>query len=498
VVTFAGLDWVVFGLFVGLIFALGFSVKLREASALQFLAAGRALSLPLFVATLVATWYGGILGIAESVKYFGLGTILLMGVPYYVFALVYALVYAKRVREADQISIPERLFLRYGKWPAILGAGLVFLLGVPAPHVLMIGDLLQALTHFPEGTRFVKEACVIGGTLIGTLFLYKGGLLADARASTIAFVMMYVGFAVIVFSCLAQFPPMATWGVLENKDLLRFDGGQAWPAIVSFFILGAWTLIDPGFHQRVASAKTPETGQRGIFVAILFWMVFDILTVSTGMYAISLLPQIAPGAMPALEANPRLFFPALGQAVLPPGLKAVFFCGMFGTILSAMVGYSLVSGASFGRELVCRLKPGLDETKWSRIGIGVASVTAIALALKIDSVVALWYSWGGCVIGAILVPVTLSYGIGRWRLQPVVIAASMAAGFLASFGWLIYTLNNGNLYQEITLTFGYTQTKFSLGTLLPSLLVSLIVLGIGSLIARTPHDERRADGRAAS
>ena len=124
--------------------------------------------------------------------------------------------------------------------------------------------------------------------------------------------MMYVGFAVIVGSCLVQHPPMETWGKLETKELLSFTGGQAWPAIVSFFILGAWTLIDPGFHQRVASAKNPATGQKGIFVAILFWMLFDMLTVSTGMYALSLLPS--------MPENPRLIFPALGEAVLPPGL----------------------------------------------------------------------------------------------------------------------------------------------------------------------------------
>lgn len=478
--TFAPLDWIVFGLFVALILSLGFSVKLRDASALQFLAAGRSLSLPLFVATLVATWYGGILGIAESVTYYGLGTLLIMGVPYYVFALIYALIYAKRVREADQISIPERLALRYGKGPALTGAALVFLLGVPAPHALMIGDLIQALTNLP------LWQCVLAGVVLGTLFLYKGGLLADARASTIAFVMMYVGFAIIVFTCLAKYPPAETWSRVGNKDFLTITGGQSWPAIVSFFILGAWTLIDPGFHQRVASAKDPATGQKGIFIAILFWMLFDALTISTGMYALTLLPE--------LPANPRLIFPALGQAVLPPGLKAVFFCGMFGTILSALVGYSLVSGASFGREIVCRMNPARNATLWTRVGIAVSTVVAIVLALSINSVVALWYSWGGCVIGAILVPVTLSYGIGQWRIKPSLAGFSMAAAFLASFAWLVISISQNNLYQVITLNFGYTQVEFGLGTLLPSLLVSLLVLGIGSLIARTPHDERRADG----
>ncbi len=75
------LDLVVCGLFVFAIFALGFSARLRENSVLQFLAAGRRLTLPVFVATLVSTWYGGILGICESVSYSGLGTWVMFGLP---------------------------------------------------------------------------------------------------------------------------------------------------------------------------------------------------------------------------------------------------------------------------------------------------------------------------------------------------------------------------------------------------------------------------------
>jgi hypothetical protein len=127
----------------------------------------------------------------------------------------------------------------------------------------------------------------------------------------------------------------------------QWDGGLGAIGVVSFFILGAWTLIDPGFHQRVASARDPETGKRGVLIATVCWVVFDALTVTTGMYAIS--------KMPSLPENKLLIFPMFGDQVLPPGLKAVFLCGMLGTILTAMVGYSLVSGATLGRDILARL-----------------------------------------------------------------------------------------------------------------------------------------------
>ncbi|MBW7928425.1 MAG: hypothetical protein H3C58_10155, partial [Fimbriimonadaceae bacterium] len=258
--SFAPLDAAVFALLLGGLLALGFSAKLRKATSFEFLAAGRRLTLPVFVATLVSTWYGGVLGIGESVQYYGLGTWVLMGVPYYVFGIVYALWLAPRVRDADQISLPERFAVQIGRRSAIVGAVLVFLLAVPAAHVLMLGVLVKAFTGWS------MVASVLAATAVGTAFLYKGGLLADARASIVAFVSMYVGFAVMLAGAVRSDPGLLPRHLAENG--FQWDGGMGWPFVASFFILGAWTLVDPGFHQRVASAESPAIGRRGVLTSV--------------------------------------------------------------------------------------------------------------------------------------------------------------------------------------------------------------------------------------
>jgi solute:Na+ symporter, SSS family len=307
----------------------------------QYLSAGRNLSLPAFVATLVSTWYGGILGIGESVSYFGVGTWLLLGIPYYVFALIYAAFFATRVRAADQITIPERLDLKWGGSPSVIGAGLLFMLAVPAAHVLMLGVLVSSLTGWE------LAPAVIVATLVGTLFLYRGGLLADVRVSLLAFLMMYVGFAVIVGYCLLSFPPAETFSRIQPRELLSFTGGSGWIAIVSFFILGSWTLVDPGFHQRVAASKDPATGRRGVVLSVLFWLLFDLLSITAGLYALALLSP--------LPDNRLAIFPTIAEQALPSGLKGLFLCGMLGTIVSAMVGYALIAGASIGKDAIARI-----------------------------------------------------------------------------------------------------------------------------------------------
>ena len=470
----APIDYIVVVLFVASILALGFSAKLRDNSLLAYLVAGRNLSLPAFVATLVSTWYGGILAVGDSVKAYGVGTILLIGVPYYVFALIYALYFAKRVRDADQISIPERLELRYGRGAALVGAGFIFMLAVPSAHVLMLGTMVQLFTGWELRTSIVVA------TVVGTLFLYKGGLLADVRAGLLAFLMMYLGFFIVVGWCLFHYPPGPILAKVPPA-LLRFDGGQSLPAILSFFILGAWTLVDPGFHQRVASAANPKLSQTGVYVSIGFWALCDLLTTTAGIYA---LVMLAP------DAGGLTYFPQLGDRVLPPGLKALFLCGLTGTVLSAMVGYTLVSGATFGREILARMRPGMDDDQvklWTRVGFAVACATSISILFwmlglgKVNVVVDLWYDYGGLLVGALLLPVTLAFlPEQRFRPSPRWVVASMSLAFLASFCWMIRGKTTNNDYLNVNLA-GQT---FSLGTLAPGLFVSAMVLCLGEVVNR--------------
>ncbi len=487
-VTFQPADWFVFFLFGSGILALGFSAKLRDSSIFQFLTAGRSLSLPAFVATLVTVWYGGILGIGESVTYYGIGTWLLFGVPYYVFALLYAFVIARKVRQSDQITIPERIAATWGQTAGLTAAVLIFFLAVPAAHVLMIGTLLQAVTAIP------LLPCVLIATLIGGAFLYKGGLLADVRVGFLAFILMYVGFASMLVFCLSHFDIAAVGRDLDGKQLLNWSGGKGMLVVVTYFILGAWTLVDPGFHQRVTSGKTPQTSRNGVLIAVGFWLLFDVLSIATALFAVS---QSHP-----LPEDGKLLYPMFADQVLPPGLKAIFFCGMIGTILSALVGYTLVGGTTVGREIVGRLKgdiQSVEVTRWSRLAILLSCLLSAFLAINIHSVVSLWYSWGGCIIGALLTPVMLAY-LGKTRIPPGVISASMAISFLVSLAWLVYGLQTKNEFLNVAVVTGEGglsvrsepeagepvkgRTDIPLGTMMPALVVSSAVVGIGVLFRR--------------
>ncbi len=104
----------------------------REEDIEGWILAGRSLTLPVFVATLVPTFYGGVLGIGELTWSAGLSNWTVMALPYYVFAGLYALFLAGRVRVTPGLTIPDHLESAYGRPMALIGALLVFMLAPPA------------------------------------------------------------------------------------------------------------------------------------------------------------------------------------------------------------------------------------------------------------------------------------------------------------------------------------------------------------------------------
>ncbi len=451
-------DQIIIGLFVVAVLALGFSAR-AGSGVLGFLSAGRLLTLPAFVATLVCTWYGGILGIAESVSFYGVGTWLLIGVPYYVFGALYAAYMARRVRTEDALSIPDRLLATGGRGPAVMAGGLLFLLGIPAAHILMLAVLMVAV--FGGG---LVPAILVCTLIVGAL-TYKGGLMADVRVSLLAFVLMFTGFGIAAAQAFSTGSLTGFW----NDAMLKpgnWAGNQGPIGVLSFFLLGAWTFADPGFHQRVASAREPEIAERGVWVSVLCWMVFDFLSITSALYALSIYSQLPdPSTVPGL-----MLFPLLANNGLEPGWRGMFVVGMAGTILSAGVGYALVSGSSLGRDLVAKFRQTEDDVtqvKWMRAGVILALVAAAVLAASLQSVVAIWYLWAGAIVGALLVPTALAYlrpqaWTGRAQL------AALIAGSVVGFGLLIF----GQMKVDPYVTVQLGSEAVGLGTLVPALVAS--------------------------
>lgn len=379
------------GLFLLATVWLGIRGKGRTAALTDdYLLAGRTLSLPVFVVTLVATWYGGVLGVGEYSYNHGLSNWLALGVPYYVGALLFALLLARPARLSEKFTVPDLFFDTYGRTAGIAGTALVFVMSLPGAYLLMLGVLLRRATGLSQPLAVL----VSGGFCLAYIVLR--GFRSVVQTKGFQFALMYGGFLVLL--------PLAAWGT-GGWDYLTghlpaqhftWDGGRGGGYIAVWYFIALQTLVEPAFFQRCYAVRSPGRARIGILIAILCFAVFDGLTTLTGMYARAILPDLSSG----MDA-----FPALAERILPPPLLGFFYCGMLATVMSSVDSFLFVGGSTVGRDLAWRLSGGrADQVRWSRWGLLIATLLSTLIGLASSSVVDLWFGFGTVATVTMLLP----------------------------------------------------------------------------------------------
>ncbi len=450
-----------------LLFALVVGFWRRRRSAEDYLIAERSLSLLVFTATLVATFYGGILAVGEFTYQYGLANWTTQALPYYCFATLFALFLARRVRQASHYTIPDKLAQEYGKPVALLGALFAFAIITPAPYILMVGQLLAVALGWP-----IVPAMLVG-TLVSVVYVYFGGFRSDVRINVFQFALMFIGFMValpVVATRLGGYHWMAQHVPATH---LRLDGGQGAGYVAVWFFIAMMTFVDPGFHQRCYAAKTPRTAQVGILLAVLCWAGFDFMTTSMGLFARAAMPDLS-----ATQAG--LAFPLLAERLMPAGVKGLFYLAMLATVMSTVVSYTFMGAMTLGRDLFWRMSGEGDAERvqaLTRAGLVVTTAFGIAIAWLVPSVVRQWFAIGTVVVPGLLLPVLTSYA-PRLRVSSGAVLAAMVGGAGTSLTCLLTGWLRTGIYADTG--------DFPFGTqpMYPGLAVSVCVFAVALVLRR--------------
>ena len=402
--------------------------------ATDYLLSARKLSLFLFIAVNVSTWYGGILGVGEFTYKYGLVSWFTQGFPYYVFAFLFAIFFAKKIREASLFTIPDKLTEVYGKNAGLISAVIVFVLVSPAPYLLMTASLISLIFNI----NIILSLLI--SLVLSLIYLLKGGFRSNVYVDVFQFFVMFAGFLLIVIFSGIQF---GTYDFLSSSlphSNLEITGGMSPTFLIVWFLIALWTFADPGFHQRCYAAKTGSIAKWGILISIIFWALFDFLTTTTGLFAKGVLPDLT---------DPVLAFPLYAERVLPAGIKGIFYAALFATILSTQISFLFLSGTTIGRDFVFRISKFSDESKlknFTIIGLIISGLLAALLAYLIPSVIQIWYTIGSLFIPGIILPVISAY-YPKLRVSGKIISVEMIAAFLSSTVWYFVR----NEFANITL-----------------------------------------------
>ena len=453
------LDWVILGAYaVGLIWIGIFRLKDQSTSQEEYILSGRRLSLGGFVATLVTTWYGAILGVGENTFLFGIQTWFIFALPYYGFALGYAFWIAPKIKEKNFLSIPDHFRSSYGERAGIISALLIIFLASPAPYILSMGVMLQFLFGINLGVSLLIS------TVFSVVYVWNGGFSAVVKTDILQFILMFAGFFLLFgFSWNNFGSPLELIQSIPESHLDPL-GGNTIQYILVWFFIAAWTFVDPGFYQRCAAAKSPEIAKKGLLISIGFWAVFDCLTVLSGLYAVAMIQT----------DQPLHSFPLLGAHVLPIGVLGLFITGLLATIMSTIDSLSLISAITFGRDILWRIQrpqTNSNPVPFIRKGLVIISFLSLFLAFAVPSVVGLFYLIGSILIPGLILPfvftlwnekITISERLaGYWIKAPVSVSLiwfgisqisgqaflgieAFYPGMVISFLFLLFIMNRTN------------------------------------------------------
>ncbi len=412
-------------LFLALLAGVGLLTRAKRKNTEDYLLMARRLSLPGFVMGLVASWYGGILGVSEYSYTYGLSNWFVFGVPYYLHAALFAIFFAQRARRTRYVSMADQLEAAYGVRAAQIGALVIFLTTMPAAYVLMIGKLAEWMFGFPYWLALLI------GLLVSTMYIYSGGLKGLVRADMIYFAVMYGGFMIMVVALVSQFGGMGFLKANVPRELFTPTGGQAFGAVFVWYIIASTALVEPLFFELTYAAKSARIVPWGILISIAFWALFDFMTTTTGLYARALLKNLA---------DPAFAFPELARQVLPAGLFGLFLAALLATVMSTIDSYTFIAAQALGRDFFWRglkNREATDTTRFVRISLIATFVGAYLLALFSNSIIALWHGLGSVAAPALLLPMLTSWS-RRWRFPRVLILPGMVVPAAISLVWRVW------------------------------------------------------------
>jgi len=424
-ISFSCIDTIIILSFFFILVLIGFIAGRKSKNdAESFLLSGRNLNLFLFILVNVSTWYGGILGVGEFTYRYGLASWFTQGLPYYLFAFLFAIFLSKKIRNSSLYTIPDKITITFGKNAGLWSAFLVFVLVSPAPYLLMLGNLLTLI--FPVD---LLTALIIAVTL-SIVYLFFGGFRSNVFVDSFLFFVMFGGFILVFFILITSFGGVEFLVESLPQEHLTVTGGASPVFIIVWFLIALWTFADPGFHQRTYAAKTSNVAKWGIIISIFFWALFDFLTNSIGLYSKAILPDLT---------TPVLSYPLLAEKVLNPGVKGLFYAAMFATILSTANSFLFLSASTIGKDfffLFSKEKKDESIKKYTNIGLLITAVFSITLAYFVSSVIEIWYILGSICIPGLLVLIFVSYSEKLQYMKREIVLLSVFS-VITSAAWFI-------------------------------------------------------------
>lgn len=321
-----------------------YASKQIKGDSVNFLVAGRGLTLPLAAATLMAQSVdsNATLGNTDLASEFGFwaGASLPLGLALCLFLT--ALFFAKPMNRMGLITLPDFYRVKYGRTTEWVAAVLMVL----SFSFLLAGNLVAGGYLFQT---FLGMSYTVGVMLLAAIVLIytaSGGLFAVAYTDSIQVLIALVG-SLCLFGYIGLnfgFNIPAGTGPLALEQMTSPASGSLvnWATLLA---LGLGDIVAIDFMARIFSAENPETAQRACLIGSLGTVVigvpFSIIALST--------PEILASA--GVTADGPILY-ALLENVVPSSLALVVIVAILSASLSTADGAILGTSSVIAHNIL--------------------------------------------------------------------------------------------------------------------------------------------------
>nr|MBC8257194.1 hypothetical protein [Candidatus Neomarinimicrobiota bacterium] len=393
-------------------------------------------------------------------------TWIIFGLFYYIAAILFVKYIAPKIIKANIPTIPELFLKSFGKIPALIAIASVILLTTPAPYLKILATLFDFVWGIPLFWALVL------GSFLSIVYAITGGFSAVVRTDKLQFILMFSGFSILLFSAYSKYGGISFLTANMPEFALSIPGNFNWAFIFVWGFIALITFIDPGFYQRSFAGQSLRTVQKGILISVGFWVIFDCMTVLSGLYALAILP--------AIETSPYL---DLATLLLPPFANGLFLVSLFAIVMSTVDSFTFISAYTIGRDLPMVLGLKLTDNKmvlFTRIGMIVTAIISICLALNFKNAVDIWYLAGSFVVPALLIPLIAGLYLVKVR-NPII---QLLIPPTTAFCWYFHGISHST-------TDDYPEYIWGLDPMYPGLLMSLFIFISLKLVENIKWDKRK-------
>ena len=360
-------------------------LKNNYSSDEEFIFSSRKLTLPAFVATFVTTWYGGILEVGRFTFENGIITWVIFGFFYYIAALFLLVFIAPRIHRNNINTIPGYFHKNFGYTSGLLSSIIILFLSSPAPYLMIFATIFNHIYDI----NYIYSIFI--GLLFSISYIILGGFKSIIRTDKIQFILMYTGFIIILIKLYTDFGGISFLINHVPQGHLELSNKLPIGYLLSWLFISMITFIDPNIFHRVYSAKNKKILSKGILYSIVLWMIFDFLTISTGLYASAIIKSSD------ITSSPYLM---LSDMVLPPYLHIFFIISLLSIVMSTIDSFTFTSAITIGNEIKNKKSMKFN----TRIGLLITSIIAVVICISFNKVIDIWYVFGSIGASSLLIP----------------------------------------------------------------------------------------------